>query len=167
MTSAIVQQQQPLQQKWGSGLDGGFLLIPVLLLKRQKELLLDNTELVVLLNLLAAWWDTAKRPYPRSTTIAQRIGVTARTVQRSLEKLEKKGLILRVRHGTGVGSAHREVTSYDMAGTVEKLQQLAVVAQGFQQQAIRNKESRDELAADPKPIKTVSAHNLVKVFESF
>ena len=70
-------------------------------------------------------------------------------------------------HGTGVGSAHREVTSYDMAGTVERLQQLAMVAQGLQQKAIRNKESRDELAADPKPVKTVPTHNLAKVFESF
>jgi predicted transcriptional regulator len=147
MNSAIA-QEQPLQKKWGSGLNSGFLLIPVLLLKRQKELLLDNTELVVLLNLLAAWWDVEKRPYPRSSTIAQRIGVTARTVQRSLEKLEKKKLILRVRHSTGTGSAHREVTSYDMAGTVERLQQLALVAETLRPRAAKATDAKSQLLLD-------------------
>lgn len=126
-------QLPPLQKKWGTSLDEGFLLIPVLLLKRQRELALDSTEVVVLLNLLAAWWDTETRPYPRSTTIAQRIGVTPRTVQRCLEKLEKKGLIVRVRNGTGIGAAHRELTSYDMTGTVEKLQRLAGAAEIFRE----------------------------------
>lgn len=132
MDSAQAQQQQPLQKKWGSSLNEGFLVIPVLLLKRQRELGLDSTEALVLLNLLAAWWETDKRPYPRSTTIAQRMGVTPRTVQRSLEKLEKKGLILRVRNGTGAGSEHRELTSYDMTGTVETLKKLAQVAEDRQ-----------------------------------
>ena len=168
MNSAHAQQQGPLQEKWGIALDGGFLLIPVLLLKRQKELLLDNTELVVLLNLLAAWWEKTKRPYPRATTIASRIGVTARTVQRSLVKLEEKGLILRVRHGTGIGLEYREVTSYDMAGTVERLQQLAFVAQNIQQQVIsKEAENSIDLLAAPKPVKAEQQNAYVKVIERF
>lgn len=159
MNSAIATELKPLQKKWGDGLGGGFLLIPTLLLKRQKELLLDNTELVVLLNLLAAWWDAGKRPYPRPTTIAKRMGVTARTVQRSLEKLEKKGLILRVRSGTGIGSAHRELTSYEMAGTVEKIQQLAEVAEHFQKKGIRGKEDFDELQASPASLTVIEVFN--------
>ncbi|MEJ7747004.1 MAG: helix-turn-helix domain-containing protein [Luteimonas sp.] len=126
----------------------GFLVIPVLLLKRQRELGLDNTEALVLLNLLAAWWETDKRPYPRSTTIAQRMGVTPRTVQRSLEKLEKKGLILRVRNGTGAGSEHRELTSYDMTGTVETLKKLAQVAD-VHRQAKNNQQTIVDLQSTP------------------
>lgn len=165
MNSATT-QQQPLQQKWGSGLDAGFLLIPVLLLKRQRELLLDNTELVVLLNLLAAWWDTAKRPYPRSTTIAQRIGVTPRTVQRSLEKLEAKGLILRVRHGTGIGAAYRQATSYDMTGTVDALKRLAVAAEPFQRRTTKNDGSQ-ELAMRLEAAQAAPGQNPVSVIDGF
>lgn len=129
--------EQKLQAKWGSGLDGGFLVLPVLLLKRQKELGLDSTELVVLLNLLAAWWEVDKLPYTRAITIAKRIGVTARTVQRCLEKLENRGLILRNRSTTGRGAEARMVTEYDLGPTVIKLKQLAEAPEVRLQEASR------------------------------
>lgn len=129
--------QQKLQDKWGSSLDGGFLVFPVLLLKRQKELDLDSTELVVLLNLLAAWWDVDKLPFTRAITIAKRIGVTPRTVQRCLEKLEKRGLILRIRSTTGHGVETRVVTEYDLEPTVLKLKQLAEAPEVRLQEAVR------------------------------
>ena len=129
--------EQKLQAKWGSGLDGGFLVLPVLLLKRQKELALDSTELIVLLNLLASWWDVDKLPFTRAITIAKRIGVTARTVQRCLEKLEKRGLILRIRNTTGHGVETRVVTEYDLEPTVLKVKKLAEAPEVRLQEAVR------------------------------
>lgn len=123
----------PLQAKWGSSLEQGFVVIPVLLLKRQRELGLDSTEVVILMNLLAAWWDPDRQPHPRSMTIAQRMGVSVRTVQRTLERLEVKGFLSRKRAASGHGAEHRELTSYDMRGTVEKLLQVAEVAQDRRQ----------------------------------
>lgn len=163
MNSANVQQQptQSLQEKWGAGLDGGFLLIPVLLLKRQLELRLDNTELVVLMHLLAAWWDKDKRPYPRASTIAARMGLTARTVQRSLLSLEKKKMIVRVRHTKGVGKEHRQVTSYDMQGTVERVRKLAEVAHLGFPQTVRVR-SDDLISA---PVRGVRKGENLKVIE--
>lgn len=51
--------------------------------------------MLVLINLLAHWWDPARAVYPRSTTIAKRMGVDKRTVQRATHRLEKMGLLTR------------------------------------------------------------------------
>ncbi len=111
-----------IQDKWGAALANGFVVVPTLLLRRQHELGLESTELVVLLNLLAAWWDVSDLPFPRSSTIANRMGVSVRTVQRCLEQLERKNLILRVGPEQGKSGV---VTRYDLAGTVHRLQELA------------------------------------------
>lgn len=142
--------QQQLQTKWGSSLDGGFLVLPVLLLKRQKELELDSTQLVILLNLLASWWGVDKLPFTRAITIAKRIGVTPRTVQRGLENLEKKGLILRIRNTTGHGAEARVVTEYDLAPTVMKLKQLADAPEVRLQAAIRIEAQHQKGAGEAK-----------------
>lgn len=142
--------EQKIQAKWGSGLDGGFLVLPVLLLKRQKELDLDSTALVVLLNLLASWWDRENLPFTRAITIARRIGVTPRTVQRCLEKLEEKGLVLRIRRTTGTGAETRSVTEYDLAPTVLKLKQLAEAPEVLLQQAIRKEAQHQRALAGQK-----------------
>lgn len=90
-----------------------------------------------MLNLLAAWWDVDKLPFTRAITIAKRIGVTPRTVQRCLEKLEKRGLILRIRSTTGHGVETRVVTEYDLEPTVLKLKQLAEAPEVRLQEAVR------------------------------
>jgi hypothetical protein len=61
-----------------------FQIVPDLLLKNQKTLGLNATEMVVLLNVLMHWWHRDQKPFPRSTTIAKRMGITVRTVQRAL-----------------------------------------------------------------------------------
>jgi predicted transcriptional regulator len=162
MNSATVQQPtQSLQEKWGAGLDGGFLLIPVLLLKRQQELSLDNTEVIVLMHLLAAWWDKDKRPYPRASTIATRMGLTARTVQRSLQSLEKKEMIVRVKHTSGFGKEHHQATSYHMQGTVDRVRKLAEVAHQNFPQTVRVRS--DDLIDDPASV--TSKGEKLKVIE--
>jgi Mn-dependent DtxR family transcriptional regulator len=52
--------------------------------------------MLVLINLLAHWWDPAKAAFPRSTTIARRMAVDTRTVQRSTSKLANSGLMTKV-----------------------------------------------------------------------
>jgi len=116
-----------LVSKWGKEvLDSGFVLVPTLLLKHQKEIDLDSNEVVVLMNLLASWWEPDKKPFPRSTTIAQRMGVTTRTVQRCLSKLEKKQLISRIREQISTKKGPQIRTSYDMSGIVVAMKKLRV-----------------------------------------
>ncbi|SFP51210.1 helix-turn-helix domain-containing protein [Sphingomonas rubra] len=86
-----------IKEKWqGAVTQGsGFVAVPVALLRLQSKYDLTPTDMLVLINLLAHWWDPARAVYPRSTTIAKRMGVDKRTVQRATQKLENAGLLSR------------------------------------------------------------------------
>ncbi len=114
---------EPIQERWGEALNAGFLVAPVALLRHQRELGLDAGDLVVVLNILGAWWYRDRLPFPSTHTIAARMGVTIRTVQRHLVKLEGLGLIRRIRNQPG-GGYDTLVTKYDPDGLVKRLQAL-------------------------------------------
>jgi predicted transcriptional regulator len=86
-----------IKVKWlGAVTEGsGFVAVPMALLRLQTKLKLTPTDMLVLVNLLAHWWDPARAVFPRSATIATRMGVAKRTVQRSTHKMVKAGLIER------------------------------------------------------------------------
>lgn len=86
-----------IAEKWQGAVTkgSGFVAIPMALLRLQTKLKLSQTDMMVLINLLAHWWDPARAVFPRSSTIAKRLGVTKRTVQRSTQKLLDSGLIAR------------------------------------------------------------------------
>jgi predicted transcriptional regulator len=86
-----------IKEKWqGAVTEGsGFVAVPVALLRLQSKYDLTATDMLVLINLLAHWWDPQRAVYPRSTTIAKRMGIAKRTVQRSTHKLESAGLLTR------------------------------------------------------------------------
>ncbi|WP_181953240.1 helix-turn-helix domain-containing protein [Achromobacter kerstersii] len=140
----------PLQEKWGEEiLELGFVLVPTLLLRKQKDLGLESTELVVLLNLLSTWWVPERNPFPRTATIAQRMHVTQRTVQRCLKTLEDKGFIAKNRVRTGTPEEMRTQTSYEMSGTVRKLAAAkAGVVAGPQKQKTRRRAGSVEKLAE-------------------
>lgn len=104
--------------KYGKAGIAGFQAVPDLLLKNQHKLGLTATDLVVLLNVLMHWWYPEQKPFPRSTTIGTRMGVTPRTVQRSLHQLEELGFLVRERNEAGP-------TYLDPTPLVEKLSELA------------------------------------------
>src|ERR1700684_2325977 len=80
-------EPQPIRiaDKWQGAVTeaSGWVALPMSLLRLQTKLKLTPTDMVVLTNLLAHWWDPSRAVFPRSTTIAKRMGVTKRTVQRS------------------------------------------------------------------------------------
>lgn len=92
-----------LKQKWQGAIreNAGFVAVPVVLLRAQKKLNISATELNVLLNLMSYWWGSQTAVFPRTSIIAKRMGVTDRTVQRCLDSLVKKKLIVRERDGEG------------------------------------------------------------------
>lgn len=105
-----------IKDKWqGAVTQGsGFVAVPLALLRLQTKYGLSTTEMMVLINLLAHWWDPERAVFPRSTTIAARIGVEKRTVQRATQKMVRAGLITR-----GIDSEGRRVFSFE--GLVAKL----------------------------------------------
>lgn len=87
-----------VHEKWGAALNMfGFQAVPNILLSAQCDLRLSTTDIVVLLHLNRHWWSRDRAPYPRPMLIAEKMGVHRRTVERSLERMEAKGLIERLK----------------------------------------------------------------------
>lgn len=107
--------------KWGRAAEAGFQTIPDVLLKNQSKLGLSSTDMLVLMNLTMDWRPD-QPPFPRSTTIAGRMGCVVRTVQRSLATLKKIGLLVKAKETLADG-VHRQV--YDLSGLVKRLAELA------------------------------------------
>lgn len=89
---------------WGGAISevSGFVAIPMSLLRLQSQLEITPTDFGVLLNLLAHRWKAGDVVFPRTTTIAKRMGVTPRTVQRSTLRLVKQGYIRKVKTTNGM-----------------------------------------------------------------
>lgn len=103
-----------IAERWGHAVDAGFVAVPNALVRAQDKLGLSPTDLVVLLNILMHWWHRDRRPTPRSTAIAKRSGIGHRTVQRSLRRLEKLGLLQRIR-------VAKDKTEYSFDGLRDQL----------------------------------------------
>lgn len=85
-----------LKEKWGdNAMLMGWVAIPTSLIFLQAQLKISPITMNVLLNLIAHWWDANEHPFPAQSAIATRIGVTKRTVQRSMTELEELKLIHR------------------------------------------------------------------------
>ncbi len=109
-------------EKWGAALDPGFQVIPDVLLRYQRRLGLGATEVVVLLNITMSWWQRDRMPFPSLATIANRMDVAPRTVQRSVKRLEGLGLLRRVSSGANGITGRR---AFDLEPLSEALGQLA------------------------------------------
>lgn len=125
-------------QKWGDAAIAGWQALPDVLLKYQYRLKLNPTEMMVLLNVLSYWWYVETLPFPRVSTIAKRMDVTPRTVQRALTKLYQRKLLIKKKHQTS-NNEEREV--YDPAPLVKVLEALAKNDRDFQSR--QNKEGID------------------------
>ena len=121
---AEVSVGKAIYAKYGEASVAGFQAVPDVLLKNQAALDLTATDLVVLLNVLMHWWYPAQKPFPRSTTISKRMGVSTRTVQRALHQLEDKGLLVRVEED--------ERTVLDPTPLVNKLSEYALSDTDYQ-----------------------------------
>lgn len=127
-----------ISEKWGGRVAGrGFTQIPnYLLLLNQfliEEKRLKPAELLVLLQLVGAWWQKDELPFPSLRTLAARVGISERQAQRSVNQLEKLNLIKRVRRYKGKNSMLAS-NAYDLAPLVEFL---AEVSKAFPNEYVR------------------------------
>lgn len=114
-------ESQP-QAKWGDAISAGYQILPDALLRGQHLLKLTATDIVVIANLNQAWWFEGRLPYLQPQTIAKRMGVSERSVQRSLSRLRQKGLLHQVREKQEDGSIRYY---HDLSGLKDILVQLA------------------------------------------
>lgn len=102
-----------IEKKWGKdALSIGWTPVPVALMFLQNHLRISPTEMNVLLNLLVHWWRAGEVVYPAQDAIAHRMGVSKRTIQRSMDRLEELGLIERT--STSRSSKYKGRNLYDL-----------------------------------------------------
>jgi hypothetical protein len=108
------------ERKWSKLLwNSGWAAIPVVILKYQRELGLDATDVNIILHLVRHWWTAERLPFPSKAEIASCMGISPSTVQRHVRKLEKANLIQRIeRHDSKHGG--QSMNEYDLQGLVNK-----------------------------------------------
>ena len=111
------------EKKWGAAvMKFGFTVLPSLIFRAQARLGLSPTHLAVLLQIADYWWEHERKPYPGTTALGERLGLSPRQVRRHIADLEQAGLVKRIERR----AAHRgKLTNiYDLSGLVEKLKKL-------------------------------------------
>jgi hypothetical protein len=111
------------ERKWGKKvLESGFCIVPSLLLKAQRRLGINPTQLALLMHLADHWWDANRDPFPSKKTLGDRLGICPRQVQRYVAELEAAGLAKRIERK----AAHRGklTNAYDLSGLVKRLKEL-------------------------------------------
>jgi DnaD N-terminal domain len=142
----FVFERGAIANKWGSALDAGFQVVPSVLIKAQSRLGLDAVDCMILLNLNLHWWKRDNLPYPPPALIARRMGVSRRTVERRLFRLQKAGWVKRLSADAMGGQP--KVRKYDLSGMVERLQEAAIIA-------VNQREYRTRLNSKSKPPQTL------------
>lgn len=123
-----------VRSRLGVLVDHGYWPLPNLLMMHQAELELTSPQLNVLLNLMMHYHQRGRLPYPRTSTIAKRMGVTLGTVQRQLRSLKSRGFVDRVRE------IRKAPPSYDVRPTLRMLEKIAM-----QKSALVKERSFDDL----------------------
>jgi hypothetical protein len=143
------------EQKWGlEVMKLGFSIVPSLLLRAQKRLSLNPTQLAVLLQLADYWWDAERKPFPSKQALSDRLGISPRQVQRYIADLEEMKLVKRIeRRALHKGKLSNQ---YDMSGLVKRLQELAPEFRDVERQA---KEARQGVARPGLRRRTISSTN--------
>lgn len=117
--------QPTIRARWRGAVtdaETGYTAVPDILIRSQKRLQLSATEMVVLLNILLHWWQPSEWPFPRISTISERMGIGRRTVERAIQSLREKGLLIHLRsESTSRGPSIRR---FDLSGLVHTLEQL-------------------------------------------
>ena len=122
---------RPMVERWSKPVvDRGFVFAPNLLLQHQNKLGLDpktnspvpitSIELNLIMQILSFWWDKSL-PFPSKKTLAVRLGVNERTIQRCIASLKKKSLL---ETPNRVSANNRTGRALDLAPLKRRLSQL-------------------------------------------
>src|SRR5258708_18158116 len=113
----------------------GYVVIPALLLDRQRALGLGASELNILLHLIRHWWFPERLPYPGKKRIAECMEISESTLRRRIADMEKRGILERKKRISK--DRGQETNEYDLSGLVELLKP-------FAKEEITKRQKRDE-----------------------
>lgn len=151
--------------KWGEAVaKRGFAQIPnyLLLLNTflEEDKRLSPVEMLVVLQLVGAWWKKDHMPFPSMVTLAARCGVSDRQIQRAINELEKRKLIERVKRRSETGI--RSNNAYDLKPLIEMLNRVSkAFPNGYPRNLTKGKAKELGAQIEPSPdvILTMSGSN--------
>lgn len=109
--------EKVLERKWSKPLiAAGFTALPNVIFRHQKALKLKPLDVLIILHLASYWWKPHENPWPSKGTIADALNVDPRTVQRSIQKMERLGYVQRIHRKSGYGD--NLSNEYDLRGLV-------------------------------------------------
>lgn len=114
-------QRGRISARFGIVAAAGYQPLPDVLLFHQHELGLSSEELNVALHILAHWYAPERLPFPSAKTIARRMGVGERTIERYLTQLRQKGYLVKYRRPKGA----RVRKGHDLTPLIKRLEPLA------------------------------------------
>jgi len=130
-----------LQEKWGDEtLSLGWTALPISLLSHQKALGLSPVAMNILLHLLSQWWQKENLPYPSQKSIAEKVGLSTRTVQREVLQM-KKNRLLKVARTSIHDKKFLGRNQYDLSPLVTRLKKLS--SDFLLEQEIKKKKSKN------------------------
>tara|TARA_R110000868_G_scaffold411714_2_gene707927 strand:- start:4112 stop:4603 length:492 start_codon:yes stop_codon:yes gene_type:complete len=107
-------EDKEIEKRWGKDLvAAGWTAIPNVLFECSQQLGLKHLDVVIILHLAGYWWQAGNNPYPTKKTLAAKIGVAPRTIQRSIAELEEKGYITREARKSKLGGNLANRYSFD------------------------------------------------------
>ena len=108
---------------WGKAVYSlGYTGIPSILIQGQRRLGITPTQMNIIIQLLDYWREPSRKPFPTKNELAERLDVTAKTIQNNIRALEKAGLITRELRRTAAGDWNSNI--YHLDGLVQKVQAL-------------------------------------------
>lgn len=109
-------------EKWGkTNISAGWTIVPNSLLENQARLGLSCIDMMVLINLIMHWWEKDNAPRPAKKRLANILGVSTKTIQRSMVNLEQCGALKRIERYREGGDGGRTTNNHDLTPLVELL----------------------------------------------
>lgn len=138
----LMPNDSKIEQRWGKEvLEGiGFTAIPSIILERQEALGLEPVDMNLILQLVFHWRERERLPFPSKATLAKRLGVTARTVQRRMAALEAAGFVNRRERKNRHGG--NDSNEYSLEGLIEKAKLYAAESRALKQKHKEEEQQR-------------------------
>lgn len=136
-------EDKSIAERWGKDLTAaGWTAIPNAVFEHSQDLGLKTAHIVVILHLAGYWWRKGNDPFPSKATLAQKMGVQPRTVQRAIAELEAMGYIERTQRFWKSGG--NMSNSYSFNGLIKK-------ARVYAKQMIAEREAKAVASSRKKP----------------
>ncbi len=108
---------------WGDKvISHGYTAVPNVMIRSQHRLGVNQTQMMILIQLLSYWFDKERVPFPSKKELADRLGLRPKTIQDNMKALETAGFVRREQIKTSYGDWGSN--RYHLDGLVKRIKAL-------------------------------------------